>query len=119
MPAARARNLMRLLISFVAALAVLAGVARPADSVLRYARDLQLAEREMLDRNFTRARELLDGCPERLRGWEWHLLDRKLRRPPAVSLPTHLPEAGMRPAISLGYRSAVLQPGRVATLGTS
>ncbi len=37
-----------------------------------YLRDVDLAYRECLTGNVGRARNLLDGCPEDLRNWEWH-----------------------------------------------
>ena len=38
---------------------------------LRYFRDVGTAQKELNDRNFLRAMQLLQGCPEELRGWEW------------------------------------------------
>jgi WD40 repeat protein/tRNA A-37 threonylcarbamoyl transferase component Bud32 len=41
-----------------------------------YYQNLALAERELSVPNVGRAEEILDACPERLRGWEWHCLKR-------------------------------------------
>jgi WD40 repeat protein len=41
-----------------------------------YYERIALAERELRRRIGSRAEELLDQCPERLRGWEWHYLKR-------------------------------------------
>jgi eukaryotic-like serine/threonine-protein kinase len=37
-----------------------------------YFKNVSLAEREWSANNMLRADQLLDACPERLRGWEWH-----------------------------------------------
>jgi eukaryotic-like serine/threonine-protein kinase len=42
-----------------------------------YLQSIALAGRELAARNVGRAEELLDGCPEHLRGWEWHFLKRQ------------------------------------------
>jgi WD40 repeat protein/predicted Ser/Thr protein kinase len=39
-----------------------------------YERDIHLADEAWHNGHFKRVRELLDGCPEDLRGWEWHYL---------------------------------------------
>jgi WD40 repeat protein len=44
--------------------------------VRNYFKNLALAERELSVNNVGRAEEILDTCPERLRGWEWHCLKR-------------------------------------------
>jgi eukaryotic-like serine/threonine-protein kinase len=41
-----------------------------------YFKRVALAEREWAANNIGRAEELLDECPERFRGWEWHYLKR-------------------------------------------
>jgi WD40 repeat protein/serine/threonine protein kinase len=46
---------------------------------------IALAERELANHNPGRAEELLDACPEHLRGWEWHYLKRR-RRVPELTL---------------------------------
>jgi hypothetical protein len=43
---------------------------------LNYAHSVDLAHREYHANNVGRARELLDGCPVDLRGWEWHHVHR-------------------------------------------
>jgi WD40 repeat protein/serine/threonine protein kinase len=49
-----------------------------------------LAGRELAAGNVGRAEELLDACPERLRGWEWHFLKRRRYDDPlpAIEHPT-------------------------------
>jgi WD40 repeat protein/serine/threonine protein kinase len=42
-----------------------------------YLQGIALAERELAVGNVGRAEELLDDCPEHLRGWEWHFLKRQ------------------------------------------
>jgi serine/threonine protein kinase len=42
-----------------------------------YLQSIALAERELAAGNVGRAEELLDACPEHLRGWEWHFLKRQ------------------------------------------
>src|SRR5262249_31778286 len=41
-----------------------------------YFQGIALAEREFEAHNVGRAEELLELCPQRLRGWEWHYLKR-------------------------------------------
>lgn len=43
---------------------------------LHYAHAVDLAYREYEANNIARARELLEGCPEELRRWEWHYVHR-------------------------------------------
>jgi WD40 repeat protein len=52
-----------------------------------YARNIALAANELASSNVGRAEELLDECPDGLRGWEWHYLKRLSQAPP-VTLPT-------------------------------
>jgi len=42
-----------------------------------YYQRIALAGRELAAGNVGRAEQLLDECPERLRGWEWHFLKRQ------------------------------------------
>src|SRR5262249_53095783 len=42
-----------------------------------YLQSIALAERQLSASNVGRAEELLNGCPEQLRGWEWHFLKRQ------------------------------------------
>jgi WD40 repeat protein len=42
-----------------------------------YLQGIALAGRELAAGNVGRAEELLDDCPEHLRGWEWHFLKRQ------------------------------------------
>src|SRR5262249_16816485 len=42
-----------------------------------YLQSIALAGRELAAGNVGRAEELLDGCPEHLRGWEWLFLKRQ------------------------------------------
>ena len=53
----------------------------------RYQTRVALAERELFVGNADRAEDLLLGCPEPLRGWEWRVLRQRSRRNP-VSLRT-------------------------------
>jgi WD40 repeat protein/serine/threonine protein kinase len=50
----------------------------------RYLQGVALAGRELAAGNVGRAEELLDDCPESLRGWEWRLLKRQRYGPPTV-----------------------------------
>jgi WD40 repeat protein len=49
-----------------------------------YFQRIASVERELADNNAARAVELLDECPLRLRGWEWHYLQRLRYHPPLV-----------------------------------
>ncbi len=51
-----------------------------------YYHRIALADREIADHNLGRAEELLQECPEALRGWEWHYLKRRQQVSP-VTLP--------------------------------
>jgi eukaryotic-like serine/threonine-protein kinase len=42
-----------------------------------YFRSIALAERQLSAGNVGRAEELLNACPPKLRGWEWHFLKRQ------------------------------------------
>src|SRR5262249_55895722 len=42
-----------------------------------YFRNIALAERQLAAGNVGSAEELLEECPEHLRGWEWHYLKRQ------------------------------------------
>src|SRR5262249_22790278 len=42
-----------------------------------YFQSIALAERQLAARNVGRAEQLLNACPPRLRGWEWHFLKRQ------------------------------------------
>jgi WD40 repeat protein len=76
-----------------------------------YARGIALAERQLSAGNVGRAEELLDKCPEQLRGWEWHLLKRQRYGNP-VSL-VH-PETAVRVAFSRdGEIASVCMDGKV------
>jgi WD40 repeat protein len=44
-----------------------------------YATGINLAHREWQDSNLYRARQILDACPPRMRGWEWNFLDHLFR----------------------------------------
>ncbi len=46
-----------------------------------YARSVQLAYEEVQRGNFLQARELIMSCPKALRAWEWHFVNRLVRRP--------------------------------------
>jgi WD40 repeat protein len=62
-----------------------------------YLQSIALAGRELGAGNVGRAEELLDGCPERLRGWEWHFLKRQRYGNPA---PLQHPATVVRVAFS-------------------
>jgi WD40 repeat protein/serine/threonine protein kinase len=49
-----------------------------------YFHRIALAHRELSRDNLRRAREQLDQCPEELRQWEWHYLNRLCRAEPVV-----------------------------------
>ncbi len=72
------------------------------------------AEHEISAANWGQAEELLEQCPERLRGWEWHYLKR-LRRTPQLSLPV-----GERIAMSGGGFDLAFHPnGRLLAIPSS
>jgi WD40 repeat protein/serine/threonine protein kinase len=48
----------------------------------RYIHQIVLADREMAAENVVRAAELLEDCPDELRGWEWFYLKGLSQRPP-------------------------------------
>jgi WD40 repeat protein len=47
---------------------------RQLERQVSYERDIHLADEAWHNGQFKRVRELLDGCPRDLRGWEWHFL---------------------------------------------
>jgi len=47
-----------------------------------YFQRIALAQRDLETKNLTRADEMLRGCAEPLRGWEWHYLNRRRVSPP-------------------------------------
>jgi eukaryotic-like serine/threonine-protein kinase len=53
-----------------------------------YSTRIALAASELGSGNVGRAAELLDECPEALRGWEWHYLKRLSQVPPMPPLPS-------------------------------
>jgi eukaryotic-like serine/threonine-protein kinase len=61
-----------------------------------YLLHIALAERELATDSLGRAEELLDQCPEELRGWEWHYL-RRLRHVPPSARPLTLSRGGRFP----------------------
>ncbi len=58
---------------------------------LLYVNRITLAGREWSDCNIGRAKQLLEECPEKRRGWEWHFLKRHCNLELAT-LPVHLRE---------------------------
>jgi WD40 repeat protein/serine/threonine protein kinase len=53
------------------------GLALEREKESRYVQGTALAGRELAAGNVGRAEELLNECPEHLRGWEWHFLKRQ------------------------------------------
>jgi WD40 repeat protein/serine/threonine protein kinase len=51
--------------------------ARKRETETAYVQAIALAGRELAAGNVGSAEELLDGCPQHLRGWEWHFLKRQ------------------------------------------
>jgi WD40 repeat protein/serine/threonine protein kinase len=49
-----------------------------------YIQRIALAERELAVNHGARAEQLLDLCPAEQRGWEWHLLKRRIHEEPLV-----------------------------------
>ena len=94
------RNKVALLTASVVALAVSLAVAVSTVLIWRANRDLQqtlererrdsyfhriaLAQSELSVNNLGRALQLLDECPEDLRDWEWHYLQRLCRVEPVT-----------------------------------
>ena len=78
-----------------------------------YFQRIALADREFQANNVTRGEELLGLCPEHLRGWEWHYLNRNRGRlPKHWALPqTITRHAGLSPdggrAVLCGLRGMV------------
>jgi WD40 repeat protein/serine/threonine protein kinase len=60
-----------------------------------YYNSIALAERELAATNVNRATQLLDACPEHLRGWEWNLLNRLCRNDPMSLRGHHGPVAAV------------------------
>jgi WD40 repeat protein len=50
--------------------------ARERLEVVEYGRSMQVAHQEWRENNVAATRTLLDGADPKLRGWEWHYLDR-------------------------------------------
>jgi WD40 repeat protein/serine/threonine protein kinase len=85
--AAMAGCMLALLVLAVSALAVSYGQVKLAlqhksealerEKEITYIQRIALAGRELGAGNVGRAEELLDDCPEHLRGWEWHFLKRQ------------------------------------------
>jgi WD40 repeat protein/serine/threonine protein kinase len=63
-----------------------------------YLQSIALAGRELAAGNVGRTEELLDDCPEHLRGWEWHFLKRQRYDDPP--LPINHPTTVTRVAFS-------------------
>jgi WD40 repeat protein len=61
--------------------------AREDLELTSYYNGITSAEHEIFARNWTRAQELLDQCPQRQRGWEWHYLKRLRHMAPIEPLP--------------------------------
>jgi hypothetical protein len=74
--------------------------------IKNYVRNVALAANELAIGNTGRAEELLDECPDDLRGWEWHYLKR-LRDFPPLTLPL-----GQRMSGGRGFDFAFSPDGR-------
>jgi serine/threonine protein kinase len=55
--------------------------AQQREQEARYFQRIALAERALGDRNPEQAREVLDGCPDNQRRWEWYFLKRQTGGP--------------------------------------
>jgi hypothetical protein len=75
-----------------------------------YFTTIALADRELAAKNWGRAEELLDQCPEKLRGWEWHYLKR-LRHAEPLKL-----SLGQRPHMALGFDLAFSPDSRLLAI---
>jgi WD40 repeat protein len=84
----------------------LTGKARQLE-IKNYVRNIGLAANELAMGNTGRAEELLDECPEALRGWEWHYLKRRLRDFPPLTL-----SLGQRISSGKGFDFAFSPDGR-------
>src|SRR5262249_15892870 len=60
--------------------------ARQRERQTSYFQTIALAERQVADKNVSRAEELLEACPEPLRGGEWHYLTRRRYQHPVILL---------------------------------
>jgi eukaryotic-like serine/threonine-protein kinase len=78
--------------------------------VNNYFTKIALADRELADQNVGRAEELLDECPERRRGWEWHYLKR-LRHVSPIALPL-----GQRVVMGEGFDLAFSPDSRLLAI---
>jgi WD40 repeat protein len=83
--------------------------AKELETNLYYNR-IALAHLELLAKNVGRAEELLDECPERLRGWEWRCLKRLCRTDP-VTIPI-----GERPPMGEGFDLAFSPDNRLVAV---
>ncbi len=63
-----------------------------------YLQRIALARRELVAGNVGRTEELLDDCPESLRGWEWHFLKRqRYGNPPPLQHPATVVRVAFSP----------------------
>jgi WD40 repeat protein len=80
-----------------------------------YLNGIASADHEISVGNWARAQELLDQCPEKLCGWEWHYLKRLRLTPPIEPLPV-----GERISMSGGGFDLAFHPdGRLLAIPSS
>jgi serine/threonine protein kinase len=90
------------------------------EKLTSYLNSITSAEHEISLRNWGRAEELLLGCPENLRGWEWHYLKRLRHTPPIEPLPIIEPfPIGEHIPMSGGFDLAFDPAGRLLAIPSS
>jgi WD40 repeat protein len=79
-----------------------------------YLNGIAAAAHELSGGNWGRGDELLEECPEDLRGWEWHYLKRLRHTPPIAPLPV-----GERVNMHIGFDLAFHPNGRLLAIPSS
>jgi WD40 repeat protein/serine/threonine protein kinase len=74
-----------------------------------YFQCIALAENELASNHGAHAEELLGGCREEQRGWEWHFLKRRLHEEPLL-LTEHMPGSGVQ-GVAFNPSGTVLAAG--------
>jgi WD40 repeat protein/tetratricopeptide (TPR) repeat protein len=72
--------------------------ALAAERRTAYDMTIPAVEKAFRDNDLNRARALLESCPEDLRGFEWHLLNRELNRGAVTLRPAFTRDGHFRPA---------------------